>query len=376
MIKTVNMRLILALFAIIAALYIVKLQSKATSITDASITSCGGLEDGHGSSWTITRYSDGTISEKCEDGLLWIYNEKTNGDTLVIQGNGHMKDNCCGWRYAIPSQKIKKIIIKDGVKSIGNNYAHDEGIFAGCKNLETVTMADSVTSLGISAFFLCPKLKKINFSNNLKTIKRDAFSSCGIKTIRLPDSLTSLAKQTFLGSAALETVYIPKNVETIHYDTFFGCTKLKKVIFSEDSKLKTIGTEAFFDCRNLKNINLPSGLKTIKTDAFFDCRSLKAIDLPSSLLSIGKDAFYGCSKLHTVVIPKKVNSLGACIFESSGVRKIVIKSKKLNEKNTSKGLAKYMRKSAVFYVPKSKYKSYKKLLMRRGIKADKIKKGD
>jgi hypothetical protein len=97
-------------------------------------------------------------------------------------------------------------------------------------------------------------------------------------------------------------VRVDPSVEEIYDNAFEDCWSLVEVEFSEG--LERIGSHAFYNCQNLKNINkLPSTLKEIGDHAFARCASLDSIEFPEGLLVIGEIAFEFCHGLKTIKIP-------------------------------------------------------------------------
>ncbi len=126
---------------------------------------------------------------------------------------------------------VTKFVVEDGITSIGSNVFCVPN--AAYISLESVEMADSVTSIGINAFIYCLELKDVKFSKNLKTIGHMAFTDC--------DSLTTLD--------------FPEGLETIQDRTFAFCNNLSSVNFPDS--LKKIGHGAFMSCPNLKSVTVP-----------------------------------------------------------------------------------------------------------------------
>ena len=135
-----------------------------------------------------------------EDNLTWTL---TADGTLTISGTGAMKD----YDYdSNPSpvynnSDVKKIVIEDGVTSIGNSA------FDSCRNLTSVTIPDSVTSIGKDAFEACNSLSSITLSNNITSIGDAAFYDCSnLKSITIPDSVTSIESAVFYNCTSLKTI--------------------------------------------------------------------------------------------------------------------------------------------------------------------------
>lgn len=87
---------------------------------------------------------------------------------------------------------------------------------------------------------------------------------------------------------------------------------IENIIVSEG--ITTIGDQAFWNCKSLKSITLPSSLLYIDRFAFRDCESLESIIIPDNVLSIGEEAFFGCAKLESVFIGKRVSNIGSLAF--------------------------------------------------------------
>ena len=115
---------------------------------------------------------------------------------------------------------------------------------------------------------------------------------------------------------------------------------------------------------------------SIAGNAFKGTKKIKKIVIGSNITSIGKNAFAGCTSLTSITIGKNVTKIGKNAFTGcKKLKSIIIKTKKLTTKTVKKGAFNGISKKVVVKVPKSKYKTYKKLLPAKGLKkAAKIKK--
>ena len=115
---------------------------------------------------------------------------------------------------------------------------------------------------------------------------------------------------------------------------------------------------------------------SIAGNAFKDTKKIKKIVIGSNITSIGKNAFAGCTSLTSITIGKNVKKIGKNAFTGcKKLKSITIKTKKLTTKTVKKGAFNGISKKVVVKVPKSKYKTYKKLLPAKGLKkAAKIRK--
>ena len=87
-------------------------------------------------------------------------------------------------------EKIKKIVIEDGVTSIGRCAFHN------CECLTSVTIPNSVTYINLFAFKECDSLTSITIPNSVKLIEEEAFSGCSrLTSVTLSNSLVYLGWQ-------------------------------------------------------------------------------------------------------------------------------------------------------------------------------------
>ena len=187
--------------------------------------------------------------------------------------------------------------------------------FAGCSNLASVKIPNSVTSIGSYAFSGCSSLTSIQLPNSVKTIGDEGtFSDCSsLTSIQLSNSLASIVPYSFSGCSSLTSVEIPNSATSIGNSAFQNCTGLTSVFIP--NSVKTIGGDAFRDCTSLTSIELPNSVTEIWSSAFTGCSSLKTIEIPNSVTTIGAFAFTGCSQLYSIKIANSVTSIGAYAFK-------------------------------------------------------------
>ena len=84
---------------------------------------------------------------------------------------------------------------------------------------------------------------------------------------------------------------------------FSWCTELESVTIP--AGVKSIGGEAFYNCKSKASITLPS-INKIRDHTFWGCSSLSEITIPAAVKNIGEEAFSGCSALESITVPKGV----------------------------------------------------------------------
>ena len=191
-----------------------------------------------------------------EGNLTW----KLDADgTLTISGTGAMKDYDYYYNNPSPAynnSNVKKVVIEDGVTSIGNSAFYNcDGLtsitipksvtsienyaFYNCTGLTSITIPDSVTSIGDSVFEKCSNLSNITLSNNITSIGTFAFNGCSsLTSITIPDSVTSIENYAFSGCSSLTSITIPDGVTSIGNLVFNGCSSLTAISLSCKSSLK------------------------------------------------------------------------------------------------------------------------------------------
>ncbi|MBP0972879.1 MAG: leucine-rich repeat protein [Oscillospiraceae bacterium] len=242
-------------------------------------------------------------SGTCGENLTWKLDD---AGTLTVSGTGEMNADAVPWMDEKP--QIKSIVIENGVTSIGLRAA-----FSGCTALTSVTIPDSVTSIGDNVFPGCTALQSITIPDSVTTIGEGLFRFCSsLTSVTLPDGLTSLGEEAFRGCEALESVAIPSGMTSIPKKAFCDCEKLTSVTFPES--VTSIGESAFFSCDALTSFTIPDSVTSIGYDAFSSCYALESVTIPASVTTMGDAVFSDCRALTSVTIPDSVTSLGGGQF--------------------------------------------------------------
>jgi hypothetical protein len=180
-------------------------------------------------------------------------------------------------------------------------------------------------------------LVKVEIGTAVNIIGDRAFLSCRLTTVTIPDSVTSIGVGAFHFCGRLTTVTIPDSVETIGGNAFRECEKLNTVTFTGTSQVASIGSAAFYRCKALTTFIIPDSVTSIDGQTFQYCSKLTTVTLPTNdnFKTIGTQTFQGCKALTTLIIPDSVTSIGQRAFANSGIAKLEMSSKsavKLNLK--------------------------------------------
>ncbi len=266
-------------------------------------------------------------------------------------------------------KEATSLVIRDGTTVI-SDYA-----FAGCKNLESLTIPASVNQIEVGAFDGCDKLiqtrngvqyvggwavgadkkiTEITVEDGTVGIAREAFARCeSAKRATVADSVRNICVRSFFGCDSLEEItlpfagfsadaaynthfgyifgafvtdrnsdYVPESLESVrltsakklYQDAFAGCSRIKTVTLP--NTLTEIGVRAFSECNALTGISIPDSVQKIEERAFYKCSALTTLKLPENdnFTSIHEYTFAYCSSLKAASVPVSVTNLGACSF--------------------------------------------------------------
>ena len=250
----------------------------------------------------------------------------------VIDGFKYLLDSDTKTATLLPNTEKyagDKIVIPESVKAKdGNDYkitAFGDECFYGCKDLISITIPTSVTSLG-NYCFATTGLTSVEIPSSVTSLGDNCFSMCvHLTSITIPSSVTSLGRECLLFCTNLISITIPSSVTSLGDKCFYGCTRLTSVTIP--SSITLLGESCFYDCDSLTSITIPSSVTSLGRECFKGCGGLTSITIPSSVTSLGRECFQGCSGLTSITIPSSVTSLGKeCFAYCTGLTSISIPS--------------------------------------------------
>lgn len=279
-------------------------------------------------------YNDGTCDSClslygfCGDNVEWCF----DGENLLIYGEGDMFDFGSDTPWDSISDKIKSIIIEQGVTSIG------EFAFYGCYNALNISIPDSVKEIGYASLYFCDNLlsifvdeKNSLFSsdeigvlfNKNKTILIQYPIGKANKTYIIPDGVTTIRERAFQEAIYLENITIPDTVNSIGVFAFLDSgyylndsnwvndvlyidkylitakTSLAGTYSTKEDTL-SIADEAFKYCKLLTNLIISNCVTSIGNDVFYSCENLISIKISNNINKIPASAFFWCDSLKYV----------------------------------------------------------------------------
>ena len=292
---------------------------------------------------TTTSYAEETetkeliaTSGQCGENVYW----KIEGTTLTIYGTGDMYDydgdtyNCeglpdfskvkVGGDVKAGNSLIQKIVVEDGVTSVGRCAFYDTGTevqigkdvsiirhdgFYSFNGTE-ITIPGNVKEIGDNAFSYSD-LETVDLEEGVKILRYGAFWRSQIKTVEWPDSIDTVEFSVFSGSYWLDN-QVDQNGFIIKGTMLLGYKGKEREVTVPDG-ITSIQGDGFGDTSfprsDVDKVVLPDSLTYIGCYTFKNSQ-IKEITLNDNLTYIGDEAFSCCNNLETIKIPKNVEYIG------------------------------------------------------------------
>jgi hypothetical protein len=203
---------------------------------------------------------------------------------------------------------LTNVVVGKGVTDIGRD------VFYSCTNLTGITVDElnsAYSSLdGVlfnksqTTLIQCPGGKVGNYTipESVTRIGMSAFYFCtGLTGVTIPNSVTTIGERAFDFCISVTGVTIPTNVTTIDRGTFASCTSLTNITIP--SGVTNIGHGAFSVCTSLNNLIIPSSVNSIRTWAFHSCSNLTGVYFLGNAPYVEDRVFYQSYKVTVYYLP-------------------------------------------------------------------------
>lgn len=135
-------------------------------------------------------------------------------------------------------------------------------------------------------------LHKVEIGRNA-SISFEGFINCySLSNITIPNSITSIGDSAFRGYSNLTSINIPEGVTSIRDSAFRGCSNLTSINIPEG--VTSIGGSTFYGCNSLASIDIPNSVTSIGNYAFYGCNSLASIEIPNKINNVTNSLFVNC----------------------------------------------------------------------------------
>lgn len=182
------------------------------------------------------------------------------------------------------------------------------GAFQSDAWVQSVTIPDSVRSIGGSSFSDCSSLWNVIIGHGVESIGFDAFSGCGsIRNLAIGEGVVRIWDRAFFGCTSLDGVRIPKRVGYIGSSAFAACRSLTDIIIPDS--VTGLGPGVFSGCTGLTNLIIGEGIGEIGFNTFAACARLTNLTIPDKVGIIGGGAFSGCGGLISISLGSGLTNL-------------------------------------------------------------------
>ena len=238
-----------------------------------------------------------------------------------------------------------------------------QSLFDTCTSLRSITLPDSVTTIGpyllracpVTSFYIGPKVQSIGIPiaygsssfvgfdvhNDNPNYSNDSFGAlynkdksilyivpCGCSTnFNIPSTVTELYSHCFHGLITIKSIYIPNTVSILNLRIGEHNYYTKTIVFQEGIQLQTLPSSVFQNWVALTKIELPESVTSIPDETFRGCTNLQYIYIPSTVINISSSAFTSCNSLKNINISSDNDnfaSIDSIIYSKDKTKMIIV----------------------------------------------------
>ena len=193
----------------------------------------------------------------------------------------------------MPTSYSGAYTIPEGIEQIAG------GAFGNCSSLTSIIIPNSVTKVGGGIYYGCFLLESIVLSENITSLPHwqekwyyyGFFDQCkSLTSITIPNSVTSIGEDAFQGCSSL--------TKTNYTGDIAGWCNIE--FGSSDANPIHQSHNFYINDQEIKDLVVPNSVTSIRPRTFSNCSSFTSVTIPNSVTSIGYKAFNGCNKLYHI----------------------------------------------------------------------------
>lgn len=245
-----------------------------------------------------------TVSDK----NMFAYSENDDGTVTITSGN-----------IVTPKLEIPAELEGKKVSAIGMNA------FTGNNVITDLVIHEGVTTLNWYSFNTCRNLENVTLPDSLEFIDGWAFERCSrLKTISIPANVTQINGGAFAQNSSMTSITCdPANKNYVSVDGVLFTKDMKELVaypggiqggYTVPATVNHIGDAAFYGALGLDSVTILGNLDFIGFEAFAECSKLTDVAIRDGVNYVGYWAFRGCDGIKTLTVPQSVTNIGNQAF--------------------------------------------------------------
>lgn len=221
-------------------------------------------------------------------------------------------------------RSLQSVILPNSMEYIGGNA------FSSCYALTSINIPEGITKIENYTFQDCNSLESVTFPSTLTRIGQWSFQSCdSLSSLTIPNTVTFIGEYAFADCQRMQNLTISTSVKTVGERAFGNNYNLQQIdilasnyqevcegylnkqLYYANDQTNGAKRRIFVGGTELKgDVVLPEGVTTIGEMAFYNCKTINSIELPSTITSIGDNSFNGISMIHiNGTTPPTINNI-------------------------------------------------------------------